>query len=166
MELASPSSGCEITRCRGVISSKYGTVCLFSFFTDLCLSTLYILAFTSGAGAAGSDSHHSVEILANGQVRNVHMYDRPGNDMLENKGDLWKINFGSFYFSDSCINIGDIQTVSIIESGNDGWNIDSIVTMVKDSAGGVQVLTQDLDVFRWVDGDAHHTHRRFTLTKA
>ena len=136
------------------------------FYVGLCLSTLYVMAFTSGLTHAGSDAGHTIEIQANGQVRNVRLYDRPGDDMLEHKGDLWRISFGSFYFSDNCINIGDIQTVSIIESSNDGWNIDSIVTMVKDSAGGVQVLTQNLDVFRWVDGNDLHSHRRFQLTKA
>ena len=56
--------------------------------------------------------------------------------------------------------------MSIIESSNDGWNIDSIVTLVKDSGNGIQVLTQNLDVNHWIDGDGHHTHRHFELTLA
>lgn len=84
--------------------------------------------------------------------------------MLENKGDLWKINFLDFHFTDSCITIGKISGVSIVENGDDGWNIDSIVTLVKDSHGGVQVLTQDLDVYRWIDGDDLPSYRRFDLT--
>ena len=56
--------------------------------------------------------------------------------------------------------------MSIIERSNDGWNIESIVTLVRDSYGGVEVLTQDFHVNRWVDGDAHYSHRQFPLTRA
>lgn len=86
--------------------------------------------------------------------------------MLANKGDLWKIHFPEFHFTDTCIRISEIRQVSIIESSNDGWNIDSIVTLVRDSSNGVQVLTQNLDAYRWIDGDSHHTRRRFGLTMA
>ena len=124
------------------------------------------MAFTSGVSNAGSDNHHTVEIQASGEVRNLRMYDRPGNDMLSHKGDLWKINFSDFHFADSCIRIPEIRRVSIIERNNDGWNIDSIVTLVKDTSGGIEVLTQNLDVYRWIDGNTHHSHRRFELTFA
>ena len=124
------------------------------------------MAFTSGHANSGSHTSHSVEIRANDQVKHLVLYDRPGNDMLSHKGDLWKINIADFHFSDSCITINEIQNVYIVEGGNDGWNIESIATFVRDSSGGVQVLTQDLDVFRWIDGDGHHTHRRFQLTRA
>ena len=124
------------------------------------------MAATSGILNAGSDTHHTVEVQTIGYVRNLRLYNRPGNDMLEHKGDLWKINFADFHFPDTCITIGEIRRVSILEAANDGWNIDSIVTLVKDSRGGIQVLTQDLDVNRWIDGDAHHSHRRFELTFA
>ena len=45
------------------------------------------------------------------------------------------------------------------------WNIESIATFVKDTAGGFEVLTQDFDVYRWVDGDGDSSHRRFDLTR-
>ena len=51
------------------------------------------MAFTSGVANAGSDAGHTVEIQASGVVRNLQLYDRPGNDMLSHKGDLWKIFF-------------------------------------------------------------------------
>ena len=54
----------------------------------------------------------------------------------------------------------EIQRVSIIEHSDDGWNIDSIVTLVG-ACAHFQVLTQNLDVNRWIDGDSHYTHRRF-----
>ena len=123
------------------------------------------MAFTSHHAHAGSDAGHAVEIRANNHVRHIRLYDRPGDDMLSHKGDLWKINIADFHFSDPCITINEIQNVYIVERSNDGWNIESIATFVRDSNGGVQVLTQDLDVFRWIDGDGHHTHTRFELTK-
>ena len=84
--------------------------------------------------------------------------------MRKNKGDLWKVSFSSFGFS--CVKIGQIANVAIIESSNDGWNIESIATFVKGSGGGFQVLTQDFDVYRWIDGDGDSSHRRFDLTRA
>ncbi len=125
------------------------------------------MAFTSAIRHGGSDAGHAVEIVIAGHhVRNVRLYDRPGDDMLQHKGDLWKINFSAFGFPDACIRISEIIRVSIIESSNDGWNIESIVTLVKDSGGRIGTLTQNLDVNRWIDGDGHHTHRRFELTRA
>ena len=124
------------------------------------------MAFTSDVPAGGSDAGHTVEVQASGEVRNLQLYDRPGDDMLTHKGDLWKINFSDFRFGDQCISLEEIQRVSIIESSNDGWNIDSIVTLVRDSENGIQVLTQNLDVNRWIDGDDHWSRRRFQLTLA
>ncbi len=127
------------------------------------------MAFTSGIHSAESNAEstggHAVEIVITGHhARNVRLYNRPGDDMMLHKGDLWKINITDFHFPDSCINITEIQRVSIIETDFDGWNIESIVTLVKDSGGGVQMLTQNLDVNRWIDGDGHYTSRRFELT--
>ena len=114
---------------------------------------------------AQSDDGHAVEILAAGHVRNLQLYNLPGDEYYQHKGDLWKYNITSFHFPFKCLNISEIQRVSIIEHSNDGWNIDSIVTLV--GAGGhFQVLTQNLDVNRWIDGDSHYTHRRFELTFA
>ena len=124
------------------------------------------MAFTSGKDYADSDTSYIIEIQANGKVQNRLLYDRPGDDMHKNKGDLWKINFSDFGFTSDCITIGDISGASIVAKGNDGWNIESIVTLVKGTDGGVKLLTQDLDVFRWIDGDGPQKERRFDLTLA
>ena len=124
------------------------------------------MAFTSGLGEAESDTSHSIQIQSNGVVRTLSLYDRPGDDFVANKGDIWDIGFSSFGFSDSCIRIPEIDRVSIVENGNDGWNIGTIVTLVSDSSN-YQVLTQDFDVNRWIDGDdAYTAHRRFDLNFA
>lgn len=85
--------------------------------------------------------------------------------MSLHKGDLWKLNFTEFHFTNSCITIDDIERVYIIEANDNGWRIDSIVTLVKDSSGGVQVLTQDVERMIWIDGDGDKAFRRAELTR-
>ena len=112
-----------------------------------------------------SDTSHSVQLESNGIVRTRSLYNRPGDDYLSNKGDLWSFSFSSS-FGLSCIRISDIDRVSIVESANDGWNIETIVTLVSDSSSRLQVLTRDFDVYRWIDGDGPASHRRFDLSFA
>ena len=131
-----------------------------------CLRSLYIMAFTSGHVHGGSDTSHAVEMRVNGVTRKRVLYDRPGDDMFNHKGDLWKINFSHFGFTDRCIRLSEIDALYIVENNDDGWNIVSVATFVEDVHGGVQVLTQDLEVNRWIDGDGLPSHRRFKLTKA
>ena len=129
-----------------------------------CLTSLYVIAFTSRLTNSVSDTSHSVQLESNGVVRTLSLYNRPGDDYLSNKGDLWTFSFSSFGFS--CIRISDIDRVSIVESANDGWNIETIVTLVSDSSSRLQVLTRDFDVYRWIDGDGAVSHRRFDLSFA
>ena len=88
----------------------------------------------------------------------MDLYDRPGDDYMSNKGDLWELNLSG------CIRLSELQKVSIVENGNDGWNIGSIVTLVSDSTSKIQVLTRNFGVNRWIDGDEDPSRRRFALT--
>ena len=135
--------------------------------TDACLDKFYIMAFTSGMDDADTadDDGHAVEIMAAGDVRSLELYNRIGDDYSRNKGDLWKYDIATFDFPSSCVTISDIQRVSIIESSNDAWNIASIVTLVG-ADGSFQVLTKDLGVNRWIDGNSEVTQRSFELTFA
>ena len=125
------------------------------------------MAFTSGLKSAGSDNGHDVELHVKGLVRHLALYNRPGDDYKQNKGDLWKIDLDDFNFPTrfTCIKITDIEDVYIVEGSNDGWNIDSIVTLVKNVHGRGQILSCNLDVFRWIDGNGASSHKRFRLTK-
>ncbi len=127
------------------------------------MSRFYILAFTSTVKDGGSDQSKQVELTIGCVAKKRTLYDRVGDDMLSNKGDLWKMNISDFS-SCSCVKLGDIQRVAIVTASNDGWNIDSIVTMVTDVNGKAFILTQDLDVFRWVDGNDKPEYKRFNLT--
>ena len=115
------------------------------------------MAFTSGVSGANSDSSHSIQLQYNGVMKTMDLYDRPGDDYLSNKGDLWELSLSG------CIKFPEIQGVSVVENGNDGWNIGSIVTLVSDSTN-IQVLTQDFDMNCWIDGDGSTSHKQLDLT--
>ena len=127
-----------------------------------CLSSLYVVAFTSGVRSAGSDDGHAVELRTATEARRVRLYDRPGNDYYVHKGDLWKIPIREFYFTDSCITISELKGIALTEHSNDGWHIESVVTFLR--AGDVsQLYTEDFEANRWIDGDSHSSFRRFDL---
>ena len=138
-------------------------LCLLDLTSDACLTKLYIMAFTSGLDDAGSDNGHSVQLRANGLTSTVNLYDLPGDDYESNKGDLWKMRISDFHFA-NCITIEDITGIAIVARSDDGWNIDLITTYVGDESGKFQELSQDFDVYRWIDGNGDITHRFFDLT--
>ena len=123
-----------------------------------------MIMFTSGVNHAGSDDSPYISVrLRNGETKHLLLYNRPGNDMLPNKGDLWKVFINSFGFSDNCIVKSDIAEVTIEEGGNDGVNIESIMTVLH---GGqmFQMLTANMHVNCWVDGDSATSRRKYRLT--
>lgn len=132
------------------------------------------MAFTSGLAYAQSDGGHAVEMVAKGKNCTADLPDLPGNDYDLHKGDLWKINLHSLSCSGSaftgCIRKGDITSITITESSDDAWNIDSVITILKASYfngqywNASEVATMDMDVNRWIDADYAPEHRRFELT--
>ena len=122
-------------------------------------------AFTSGLGYAGSDSSFYLALqLKNGETKRVLLYDRPGDDMLSYKGDLWTLEIDSFGFEQLCIRKKDIAKVSIVAGGNDGWNIESIITVLRRAQDEYTVVTADIGVNRWIDGNDKPEYLRFDLT--
>ena len=148
--------------CLSIMIYKF-TISQFSV-SSACATELYVMAFTSGAGDAGSDSSPYLSVhLRDGAHRRVRFYDRRGDDLSPSKGDIWRFGITSFGFSKSkCITKEDIETVTIEAGGNDGWNIDSVMTVLH---GGLQfdVLTANMHVNRWIDGDGDIYHRSYTL---
>ena len=116
------------------------------------------MAFTSGRRGGSSDTSHGIQLQYSGGVQTMALYDRPGDDYMSNKGDLWELTLSG------CIKIRDLKRVSIVEDGNDGWNIESIVTLVSDSSSNIQLLTQDFDVNCWIDGNSAKSHEQLDLT--
>lgn len=137
----------------------------FSSSSGGCATELYVSAFTSGVKNAGSDNspHLSVK-LRTGEEKTLRLYDRPGNDMLSNKGDLWTLKISAFHFkTDSCIRKKDIGEIIVHNGGNDGWNIESILTILH-SANTFEVITANMHVNRWVDGNGSVQQRQYALT--
>ena len=120
------------------------------------------MAFTSGIPYGGSDRGHDVEVRVNGVTGVKTLPDLPGNDYYPHKGDLWKISFNYDFHFYSCVRKGDIESIAITENSNDGWNIETIVTFVQ-SGNNFELATENFNVYRWIDGDNHNTHRRFEL---
>ena len=123
------------------------------------------MAFTDGnVISSGSNDFHEVEIvLSSYEVRHTVLPDLPIDEMQNHKGDLWKIPFADFHFTDSCITKDEIVSIAIKERGNDRWTIDSIVTFLK--AGDIyQLSSVDIDVFRGVDGDGGVEKLKFNLS--
>ena len=129
-----------------------------------CYQSIYILAFTSGeSDSQTDDSAYVMLTLSNNQDKTLQLYDRTGNDYAKNKGDIWKIPLPDFGFSKNCISRSDITGVTLLPGENDGWNIESIVTFLK--AGNTYLqLTQDFNVFRWIDGNGGQRESSFSLT--
>lgn len=123
-----------------------------------CLTTLYVMAFTSDETASGTNTYHGIQLQYNGMEQNLTLYNRPGIQFEANKGDLW--NFGL----PSCTTLHEITGVSVVAKGDDGWNIKSIVTWVQDTNNMTHLLTEDFDVYRWVDGDDNLDYLHFRLT--
>ena len=138
---------------------------LFSV-SNVCATEIYVIMFTSGVKHAGSNDSPYISVrLHNGETKHLQLYDRPGDDMLPNKGDLWSININSFGFSNKCIVKKDISEVIIEAGGNDGVNIESIMTMLHGGQIFGEVLTANWHVNRWIDGDGINSRRKYRLTK-
>ena len=123
------------------------------------------MAFTSGVKHAGSDdSPHMTIELTTREKKDVRLYDRPGNDMYPHKGDLWKFRISALHFkTDTCIRKSDIKEIIIHNGGKDGWNIESVVTILR-SGNSYQMLTANMHVNRWVDSDQGIKERQYALT--
>ena len=120
------------------------------------------MAFTSGVPNANSDTRHMVEITVAGVSSVILLPNLPGNDYQSLKGDLWKISFADDFSFDYCVRKNDIELIAIAESGNDGWNIETIVTFIE-SDNNFELATEDFNVFRWIDGDSESSRRYFEL---
>ena len=139
---------------------------LFSYDpAERCLIQLRVIGFTSGINFAGSNDDHAIQIETNQQTKNVPL--RGVNDKIPNFGHMWLINFADFGFTDKCVTLAEIRDkgVSIIQTGNDGWNIGSMITLVTDSHQNTQVLTLDIDTNSWIDGNDAPRHLQLQLTR-
>ena len=129
----------------------YYTFIFNSLQPDGCATHLYVMAFTSGSGDAGSDSSPYLYVYINNKEYFAIFYDRPGDDMSTNKGDFWIFSLiTDLGLPDSCITKDDIQYIYIHNGGTNGWKIESVTTIL---AAGTQytVVTADIHLNKWLD---------------
>ena len=122
------------------------------------------MAYTSGMQDAGSDDFFRISLQVQGSIRTKALPDLPGDDHSPNKGDLWKLDLANFFGFTGCIGITDIDRISILEGGSDGWNIESIVTFAVDNQNNGVLTSADFNIFQWIDGDSTADQREFTLS--
>lgn len=132
------------------------------------------MAFTGGDHNAGSDRRHNITIRTWYGDINVSLPNLPGDDYLENKGDLWKlcidlknISYYYQYYNNICLTKQNIFSILLTANNNDGWMIDSVVTFVCTSETmpqACQLATQDLDIFQWVDGNSGPADKELKLS--
>lgn len=121
------------------------------------------MAFTSGNKYAFTRNPPIVELRAGGEARGMVLPDLPGETFIANKGDLWRISLSDFGFTDTCITKGDVDDIALLETGTDGWHIDSIVTFLR-AGDSFTLLSSDIDVYRWIDGNQGKEFKRFSLS--
>jgi nuclear transport factor 2 (NTF2) superfamily protein len=141
---------------------KYGDA--QHYFVKHCITKIYVIAFTTGEKHAGSDNSHHFELHTDdGNSYTTKLYDREGNDYLENKGDLWIFTPASFGIT-SCLQKSDIDGVYFEAGGNDGWMIDTAMVVYSDQNTKYNLLTVDVGINKWLDGNGGKDQRRVQLT--
>lgn len=134
-----------------------------AFYTGECINYIKVFAHTSTTGGTGGGTNHIHKLtiyLDSDSTHTAELYDHPGTDQNTiGKGDLWKLSIHNTYHgfgipTETCVTYPDIVWMRLDEDGNDGWLIDSVVTILEGENGGHKVNSIDMDVHRWIDGDA------------
>ncbi len=128
---------------------------------------IYVFAHTSTQDPdAGTDHFHRLELeLHSGSTYTATLYDIDPNIDQNTKGksDYWKLSIYFGFGLVSCLSWSDIQSISVLEGGNDGWLIDSFVTVLKGVYGGERILSIDVEAHRWIDGNQGEPEKRWKL---
>ena len=123
-----------------------------------------MMAFTGGTQNALTNHPPFIQLTVGGEIGMVQLPEVTGLEFQNDKGDLWAIDLNDFGLSSACIRQRDIEGIAVVEGGTDGWLIDSIVTFLLDEDGNFTLLSRDIDVDRWIDGNGGDERKRFDLT--
>ena len=140
---------------------------MYTFFLctgQQCNVRLYVLAFTGENQNSVTSDPPYIELRVGGEVGAVQLPLVTGLEFERNKGDLWELYLAQFEFTDTCIKQRDIDGVAVVEGGTDGWQIGSIATLLQDEDGSFALLSNDIGVDVWIDGNGGEETRRFDLT--
>ena len=143
---------------------------LFCIGINPCYTMLYVMGFTSGT--IGSESNNLPYLIMNlrgtGGKGEIRLPNNPGVEMTKYKGDLWRVSISSLFKGRRrCVRKTEVLSVIIRNGGNDGWRINSIVTMLQ-YGPYCTLLTGNVDFNRAIDGNLNLTPstRQIFLTRA
>ena len=98
-----------------------------------------------------------------GERKGIVAFSCHKEDMTQNKVGSWNFDISDFKL-DTCITeTSQISKVTIVNGSDDGWNIASVVTIVR-AGKKYYVLTSDMNANKWIDGDDKRSRLQFDLT--
>ena len=125
-----------------------------------CAAKLYVMAFTSTESGGGSDRHHDLFISLKNRrsklnfTKTISFFNRQGDDMQTNKGDLWTFDFSQSEYADfPCFSPNDVDELAIVPTNSDDWHIESIATVLSmNTKHGIRFvpLTIDMEANVWI----------------
>ena len=128
---------------------------------------IYVMGFTSDVRNAQSHDLPFLNLtLQTGETGKVKFPNHKGvDDMTKCKGDLWTFKISDFKFQfGTCVRkTSQISNVTILNGGNDGWNIESVVTILH-WGSKYFTLTADMYVNQWIDGNDELSRLQYDLT--
>lgn len=109
-----------------------------------------MLVFSSTLRHALSKGPHDIEIT----VQSQHAQYRIASESFWNNAhNELELNLRSDFGLTECVRKVDIEGVSIVPVSRDGWNVKTVVTFVCKYDNDCHLLTQDIDIYYWIDGD-------------
>ena len=127
-----------------------GPVSLKTTTCSSCLTELKIEGQTGKKINAGSSSPHKIQL----SLRDGTLLQGTVCPSTKNAPYLCTLSFATgFNAGSKCVDIMDIDQVSLIAGGNDGWYIASISTYAKTSTSRYIPLTKNDNLYKWLDGN-------------
>ena len=113
-----------------------------------CMESISLWVKTSNKDKAQTDEKHELEVkLTNGEIRAFKLSKIP----KKRKSKLYTFNLDDPASKIKCLSIFDIEGIAINAIGTNGWNINSAVTFLGDTAGRTFTGSIDRNVNAWVD---------------
>ncbi|XP_062513897.1 uncharacterized protein LOC134189595 [Corticium candelabrum] len=134
----------------------------------VCIEKLYAAAMTSPKMWAGSHDQHrfAFSYKTDGPYLNTTEWLLPSSkgpyNLIAQKGNIWELNVRQ-ESETLCIDRCDVKNVSYRENSNDGWHIDTAFTVAAFSDARYRLLSADVNVRQWVDGDRDERSKQFDL---
>ncbi|XP_062514397.1 uncharacterized protein LOC134190007 [Corticium candelabrum] len=137
----------------------------------ICIEKVYAAAMTSPKMWAGSHDQHlfAFSYKTNGPYLNTTEWLLPQSkgpyNLIAQKGDIWELNVTREENETLCIDRCDVGNMSYRENSNDGWHIDTAFTVAAFSDARYRLLSADVNVRQWVDGNRGERSKQLDLNR-